>query len=103
MNKIKLVQTLLLSIIALGIIGILAQNQVIIGKLSQEKPENSFVKQASFKQNQNFVALPVNPDGSIDVNIKSNSGTIDVNIESCESWALQWAFGTDPIPVTIED
>lgn len=53
--------------------------------------------------NLNYGLVPLNVDGSIDVNIKSNSSTIDVNIESCESWALQWAFGKYPVPVSIED
>jgi hypothetical protein len=96
MNKIKLVHTFLLSVIALGIIGILAQNQIIIGKLSQEKPEKSFVKQASFKPNQNFIALPVNPDGSIDVNIKNDE--IDVNIEEVGGYNT---YGT--VNVKVED
>ncbi|WP_185144778.1 hypothetical protein [Chryseobacterium sp. SC28] len=40
--------------------------------------------------NKNYGLIPVNPDGSIDVNIKSST-TMDVNIESCDSYALQYA------------
>ena len=103
MNKIKLVQTFLLSIIAFGIVGILAQNQIIIRQLSQQKTETPLVRQASYRQGQNFVTMPVNPDGSIDVNIKSASDVVDVNIKSSDSWSLQWAFGTYPIPVKVKD
>jgi len=40
--------------------------------------------------NKNYGLIPVNKDGSIDVNIKSSS-TMDVNIESCDAYALQYA------------
>lgn len=96
MNKMKLVQNFLLSIIAFGVIGILVQNQIIIGKLSQENPENSFAKQASFKPSQNFVAMPLNPDGSIDVNIKSSNDVIDVNIDEVGGYSTH---GTVPVKV----
>ncbi len=39
---------------------------------------------------KNYGLIPVNADGTIDVNIKSSS-TMDVNIESCDSYALQYA------------
>lgn len=103
MKKIQVIQTSLLAIIAVGVIGIVAQNHIILRKMSQEKTETPLVRQASFRQGQSFMAVPLNPDGSIDVNIKSANDVIDVNIESCKDWALQWAFGTYPIQVKIKD
>ena len=103
MKKVQLIQISLLAIIAIGVIGIVAQNQVIIQKLTQEKTETPLVRQTSFRQGQNFVAMPVNLDGSIDVNIKSAKDVIDVNIESCESYALHYAFGSYPISVQIKE
>ena len=47
--------------------------------------------------NTNYAVVPVNKDGTIDVNIKSSS-TMDVNIESCDSYALQYA---GPIEVDV--
>lgn len=81
MKKIQLVQTSLLAIISLCAIGIVAQNQIIIHKLSQDKVETPLVRQASFKSGQNLIAIPLNADGSIDVNVRSVSETVDVNIE----------------------
>ena len=45
----------------------------------------------------NYGLVPLNADGSIDVNIKSSS-TMDVNIESCSSTAFYYA---EPIQVEI--
>jgi hypothetical protein len=42
--------------------------------------------------NKNYGLVPLN-----------TNGTIDVNIKSCDSWALQWAFGTYPVPVEIQN
>lgn len=53
--------------------------------------------QPNLLSNKNYGLIPVNADGTIDVNIKSSS-TMDVNIESCDSYALQYA---GPIKVDI--
>lgn len=49
--------------------------------------------------NKNFAIVPVNEDGSIDVRIKSSMETIDVNIESADSYSLNYA---GPIEVKIK-
>lgn len=103
MKKVQFFQASCLAIIACCFMGIVAQNQIIIQKLSQEKDETPLIRQASLRQGQNFVAMPVNADGSIDVNIKSSNDIIDVNIRSCKSFALQYAFGGYPIDVRIDD
>lgn len=46
--------------------------------------------QQNLLPNKDYGLIPVNADGTIDVNIKSSS-TMDVNIESCDSYALQYA------------
>jgi len=47
----------------------------------------------------NYGLVPLNPDGSIDVNLKSSS-TLDVNIESCSTSAF---YHAEPIQVQITD
>ena len=53
---------------------------------------------SNLKNNMNYGLVPLNADGSIDVNIKSSS-TMDVNIESCASYAFQYA---GPMKVIIK-
>lgn len=52
----------------------------------------------NFNTNMNYGLVPLNADGSIDVNVKSSS-TMDVNIESCDSYAFQYA---GPMEVKIK-
>ncbi len=50
----------------------------------------------------NYGLIPVNPDGSINVHIKSdpsNNDVLDVNIETCSSAAF---MNAEPIEVKIE-
>lgn len=42
-------------------------------------------KELNLIPNKNYGLIPVNADGTIDVNIKSSS-TMDVNIESISTW-----------------
>ena len=46
----------------------------------------------------NYGLVPLNPDGSIDVNIKSNSEIINVNIEEVGGWST-WG----KVPVVIKE
>lgn len=89
MNKFKLIQISLLFVIAFSAIGILIQNQMILNRLSLKTSENPnySVKKASFTSGQNFAILPVNADGSIDVNLKSTD-VIDVNIEEVSGYSV---------------
>jgi hypothetical protein len=48
--------------------------------------------------NKKYVTLPVNPDGSINVNINKMNETMDVNIKNVERGALYYV---SPIPVKI--
>lgn len=86
-----------LTVIAVCLTIIVLKQVDIIPNAYAETPKTNL------NSNMNYVLVPLNADGSIDVNVKSNSSTIDVNIESCDSWALQWAFGAYPIPVKIKD
>ncbi|MBK7095062.1 MAG: hypothetical protein IPH57_08455 [Saprospiraceae bacterium] len=54
---------------------------------------------SDLKKNLNYGLVPLNDDGSIDVNIKSSS-ELDVNIESCSSTAFIYA---EPIKVEIDN
>jgi hypothetical protein len=45
-----------------------------------------------------YVTIPVNPDGSINVNINKMNETMDVNIKNVERGALYYV---SPIPVKI--
>ncbi|MBD1366193.1 hypothetical protein IDJ77_20445 [Mucilaginibacter sp. ZT4R22] len=45
-----------------------------------------------------FVSIPVNPDGSINVNINKVNETMDVNIKSVERGAFYYV---SPIPVKV--
>lgn len=46
-----------------------------------------------------YVTLPVNPDGSINVNINKINETMDVNIKNVDRSAF---FYSQPIPVKIQ-
>ena len=79
----NLFQKVALSIIALATLGIFIQNQIIIAKISPLQGSNnvSLSKQINFRPGQNFAIVPVNADGSLDVNIKSCNDVVDVNID----------------------
>lgn len=83
MKNFKAIQLILLTIIAISLIGIFIQNQLIITRLNLQSTNNTIpiVKKVSFDSDQNYTLVPVNKDGSIDVNIKSISDVVDVNID----------------------
>lgn len=54
---------------------------------------------SNLMNNMNYGLVPLNADGTIDVNIKSSS-TMDVNIESCSNTAFLYA---EPIEVKISE
>ena len=47
-----------------------------------------------------YVTVPVNPDGTINVNVKHISETMDVNIENIASYAF---IKAEPIQVKIKE
>jgi predicted component of type VI protein secretion system len=47
---------------------------------------------------KNYVTLPVNADGSINVKIKGMTDPMDVNIANCSRDAF---FNAEPIPVKV--
>ncbi|MCK9398612.1 MAG: hypothetical protein M0Q51_01285 [Bacteroidales bacterium] len=51
----------------------------------------------NLSSNMNFGLVPLNSDGSIDVNIKSMSDIIDVNIEEVGGYSCY-----DKVPISIE-
>lgn len=74
----------ILTIIAICLITIIIQQGDILPKAYAGSPSSNF------KNNVNYGLVPLNANGTIDVNIKSSS-TMDVNIESCSSYAFQYA------------
>ena len=82
-----------LTVIAICLMVIAFKQTDIIPKAYADSPA------ANVKSNRNYGLVPLNADGSIDVNIKSAS-TMDVNIESCSSYALQYA---GPMRVIVKE
>jgi hypothetical protein len=62
--------------------------------------QNGNLVTSAYAEGQRLGMIPVNPDGSINVNVKSMPQTIDVNIESCEPNAF---YKAEPIEVKIKD
>lgn len=94
----NLFQKVALSIIAFATLGIFIQNQIIISKMSplQGSKNVSLSRHVNFRPEQNFAIVPVNTDGSIDVNIKSSNDIIDVNVEEVGGFST---FGTIDVKV----
>lgn len=82
--KTDLYTKIILTVIAVALTGILFQNVTIIPKAV-----------ASDFNVKPYATVPVNPDGSIDVKIKS---TLDVNIESVDAYAFSYCT----VPVHVE-
>ena len=82
-NINNLFQKVVLTIIAFAAVCLVVQNQIIIQKLNTQKNENQspFAAQVSNKESRNFIMMPVNADGSIDVNVKKINETVNVNVE----------------------
>ena len=59
--------------------------------------QNEAENKLNLLTNKNYGLIPVNADGSIDVNIKSSS-TMDVNIEEVDRFAFRYCT----VPVEIE-
>lgn len=97
MDKNKLIQTSLLLVIALSAVGICIQNQMILNRLSALHPEdaNPVAKKASYAPDRNFTILPVNPDGSINVTLKS-SEILNVNIDQVSGYGT---YGKVPVEI----
>lgn len=83
-----------LTIIAICLTILTFQNVDIIPKTYASK-----TKDLNLNPLKNYGLVPLNPDGSIDVNIKSAS-TMDVNIESCSYNAF---YRAEPIQVEIKN
>jgi hypothetical protein len=90
--KLDLYTKAIFTVIALCLTINVLKDFDIIPKAYAETKTNS-----SLLPNKNYGLVPINDDGTIDVNIKSSS-TMDVNIESCDSYALEYA---GPIKVDI--
>lgn len=78
---------IILTVIAAALTVIVLQNANII-------PAATASKTTDYK----FVAVPINQDGTVDVNVKSFSSSIDVNVKQIGGFST---FGD--IPVTIKD
>ncbi|MBK0377755.1 hypothetical protein [Mucilaginibacter segetis] len=52
----------------------------------------------AFADGKKYVTLPVNPDGSINVNINKVNETMDVNIKNVDPYAFYYS---QPIPVKV--
>jgi len=91
--KIDLYTKTVLTIIAICLTIIVLKSVNIIPNAYGDTPPSNL------KNNMNYGLVPLNVDGTIDVNIKSSS-TLDVNIVSCESDALRDA---GPMKVIIKE
>lgn len=84
-----------LTIIAVCLLILTLQNVDIIPKAYASEP----TKYLNASNSKNYGLVPLNADGSIDVNIKS-AQTMDVNIESCSTRAF---YRAEPIEVKIRN
>tara|TARA_B110000046_G_scaffold18544_1_gene17728 strand:+ start:1427 stop:1819 length:393 start_codon:yes stop_codon:yes gene_type:complete len=96
-KKIKIMKTdfytkTVLTVIAFCLSILVMKDLDIIPKAYANENNNSL------SANINYGLVPLNPDGSIDVNIKSNSDIISVNIEEVGGWST---FGK--VPVVIKE
>ncbi len=82
--KTDLYTKIILTVIAVALLGILFQNVDLVPKAV-----------ASDFNTKPHVIVPINPDGSI--NVKLNS-TLDVNIESVDAYAFSYCT----VPVHVE-
>lgn len=82
-----------LTVIAICLIIIVLKHIDIIPNAFANTPKTTLMN------NMNYGLVPLNADGSIDVNIKSSS-IMDVNIESCSTTAFLYA---EPIEVIISE
>ncbi|MCS6821530.1 MAG: hypothetical protein NZ551_06645 [Microscillaceae bacterium] len=78
----------MLTIIALCLIGILVQNQVmmerqagILQSVQKQTTQATQFQQVKYPENSKFIVLPLNKDGGLDLNIKGLQ-EMDVNIRS---------------------
>jgi hypothetical protein len=72
--------------------GILIQNQILIKELKSEKNHTSPPSPISFQQVHTdisrYAIVPVNEDGSINVNITGSSETMDINIKQVNGYNI---------------
>lgn len=76
----------ILTVIAVALVALFLQNTNVIQKATASEGKLP------------YALVPINPNGSIDVNVKAMPSTIDVNIESCDATAFVYA---EPIHVKI--
>jgi len=71
--------------------------KLILNTLSVPNSEDThpLAKKASYSPDQNFTILPVNPDGSINVTLKS-SDIVNVNIDQVSGYGT---YGKVPVEV----
>lgn len=82
-----------LTVIAVCLTIIVLKQVDIIPNAFAETPENNL------NTNKNYGLVPLNADGTIDVNIKSNSSTMDVNITGVNGGYVQYG----KLPVVIKE
>ena len=92
--KLDLYTKSILTVIAICLtINLLKEYEIIPKAYANEPLKNEL----NLLPNKNYGLIPVNADGTIDVNIKSSS-TMDVNIEDVDPYA----FNYSTVPVRIK-
>jgi hypothetical protein len=94
----------LLTVLAVCLIGIFIQNQVLIGELKRERISAEGYSRAGLGANQvnnrtpGYALVPVNADGSINVRIAAGSETMNVNIHQVSGYPI----GNNQLPVKAD-
>jgi hypothetical protein len=84
----------ILTIVSICLTGILIQNQILIKELKREKAHTSIQAPSpiSLQQVHNtisrYAVVPVNEDGSINVNITGSAETMDINIKQVNGYNI---------------
>ena len=90
------------------LLGIIAINLTLLTLIQLEiwpVKANANTNELELNSNLNYGLVPLNVDGSIDVNINSSNGTMDVNIEYIRGYKAGFTkegdwVGLDVVPAT---
>jgi hypothetical protein len=94
----------LLTVLAVCLIGILIQNQLLIEELKRERVSAEGYSRAGLgalpvsNRAPGYALVPVNPDGSIDVRVVAGSETMNVNIDRVNGYPI----GNNQLPVKAD-
>ena len=83
--KLDLYTKSILTVIAICLTINVLKDFDIMPKAYAGETKSNIKSELNLLPNKNYGLIPVNADGTIDVNVKSSS-TMDVNIESISTW-----------------